>query len=73
MTMTDFQSLRSELRKLPREDVLRLAVTNNHGVCILGGPCKLFFTFRGYGWCASELLGEGCMKKDREVVNEKAI
>ncbi len=58
--MEDILKFRSELKQLKRVSLLRLAFNQKEGDCALTGPCPFYLTYRGYGFCVSELLGESC-------------
>ncbi len=58
--MEDVLKFRSELKQLKRVTLLGLAFNQKEGDCALSGPCPFYLTYRGYGFCVSELLGESC-------------
>ncbi len=58
---------RSELKQLKRVSLLRLAFNQKEGDCALSGPCPFYMTYRGYGFCVSELLGQSCQAEKFEA------
>ena len=47
-----------------------LAFSQKEGNCALSGPCPFYLTYRGYGFCVSEVLGEGCQaEKLQEIIS----
>ena len=45
-----------------RVDLLKKALDQKEHRCVLNpeGQCEFYFKYKGFGFCASELLGEGC-------------
>ena len=65
----DISKFRTELKQLKRVSLLTLAFSQKERNCVLNGPCPFYLNYRGYGFCVSELLGEGCQaEKLREVL-----
>jgi hypothetical protein len=60
--MIDFWKLRTELRILGSTDLLKIAAEQKEHNCVLnpGGPCPFYFRYKGFGFCVSELSGQGC-------------
>ena len=70
--MEDISKFRSELKQLKRVSLLKLAFSQKEGDCALSGPCPFYLTYRGYGFCVSELLGESCQaEKLREILSDE--
>ncbi len=70
--MEDILKFRSELKQLKRVSLLRLAFNQKEGDCALTGPCPFYLTYRGYGFCVSELLGESCQaEKLAEILSDE--
>jgi hypothetical protein len=60
--MIDFRTLKTELRKLRNADLLEIALNQKEYNCVLNpdGPCQFYFKYKGFGFCVSELSGQGC-------------
>jgi hypothetical protein len=60
--MTDFWKLKAELRILGPPDLLKMASEQKEHHCVLNpiGPCQFYFKYKGFGFCVSELSGQGC-------------
>jgi len=56
----DFYTFRRELRHLTSKELLEMAFKQKEKGCILGGLCQYKITYKGAGFCISELLGKGC-------------
>jgi len=50
---------RKELRGM-RGKVLTATINQKEQNCILAGLCQFKFLYKGTGFCASEILGQGC-------------
>jgi hypothetical protein len=76
--MIEFLELRAELRRLRPADLLRMASNQKEHNCVLNpnGPCEFYFKYKGFGFCVSELSGQGCQAEknaERTQHAEKAI
>jgi hypothetical protein len=76
--MIDFWKLRTELRMLGPGDLLKMALNQKEHNCVLNPnrACQFFFKYKGFGFCVSELSGQGCQaEKARQGGDdaEKAI
>jgi hypothetical protein len=60
--MINFLGLRNELRMLGAADLLKMALNQKEHHCVLNptGPCQFYFKYKGFGFCVSELSGQGC-------------
>jgi len=57
----DVFQIRNELRKMNRKYLLRLASTQRISKCVIGGQaCGLYLSYKGFRFCVSEIMGEGC-------------
>ena len=57
----EFYEARNRLRRMGRENLLKLALKQEISRCPVGGvACNLYFRYEGFGFCASEILGQGC-------------
>ncbi len=67
--MEDILKFKSELKQLKRRSLLNLTFNQKEGDYVLSGPCPFYLSYRGYGFCVSELLGESCQaEKLKEVL-----
>jgi hypothetical protein len=69
--MTNILELRAELRKLGPADLLKMAFNQKEHHCILSpnGSCSCYFKYKGFGFCVSELSGQGC--QEEKAIEEK--
>jgi hypothetical protein len=60
--MTEFLRLRTELRMLRPTDLLKMPSKQKDHSCVLNpsGSCQFYFKYKGFGFCVSELSGQGC-------------
>jgi hypothetical protein len=71
--MIDFWKLRTELRMLEPADLLQMAFNQKDHNCVLNpnGSCQFYFKYKGFGFCVSELSGQGCQaEKARQGVED---
>jgi len=54
---------RAELRRLGRVTLLKMAFSQREKHCVLRGLCPFYIDYKGYGFCVSEILGEGCQEE----------
>lgn len=60
----DVYEARSELRRMGRGDLLRLASAQRISTCLIGGQaCGLYMRYKRFNFCISEIMGEGCQLK----------
>jgi hypothetical protein len=73
--MIDFWKLRTELRMLGPADLLKMAAQQEEHNCVLNpsGPCQFYFKYKGFGFCVSELSGQGCREEKARQGGEKTI
>jgi hypothetical protein len=65
---------RSELKKLGAVTLLKMAFSQKEKRCVLIGLCPFYLNYKGYGFCVSEILGEGCQdEKLRESCPDKEV
>jgi hypothetical protein len=60
MDQLDIYKFRKELRNLTDKELLEIAFKQRERSCLLGGLCHYKITYKGVGFCISELLGKGC-------------
>lgn len=68
----DFRIIRAELKKMSKSDLFRLLGNQKISRCVIkDGVCPFLFNYKGFNFCISELLGEGCqderIKKLQEI------
>jgi hypothetical protein len=57
----DFYKARSELRRMSRQGLLTLVSAQRISGCLIGGrACGLCLRYKGFNFCVSEIMGEGC-------------
>ena len=56
----NFRLVRSELRRMGRKNLFKMLMSQKESRCILNGLCSFHFEYKGYTFCLSEVLGEGC-------------
>jgi hypothetical protein len=68
--MEDILKFRFELKQLKTVNLLTMAFSQKERNCVLSGPCPFYLSYRGHGFCVSELLGESCQaEKLRELLS----
>jgi len=84
-TVMDFYSARSELRRMGIGELLGTAAEQKLQKCIIvGKPCRFYFRYGPFGFCASEILGTGCeierlddqgevIQGDEEMISERFL
>ena len=68
----DFRSVRSELRRLGSKKLFKILMNQKESRCLLNGFCSLFFKYKGYTFCLSEVLGRGCEVENLKKLEEGA-
>jgi hypothetical protein len=64
----DFQDARTELKTMDRGSLFRLAAGQRISRCLIGAvPCPLYFHFKNFGFCVSEILGKSCQVEKADV------
>ena len=56
----NFDSVRLELRRLGSKRLFKILVNQKESKCLMHGLCPLLFKYKGYTFCLSEVLGQGC-------------
>ena len=52
---------RGELRRMRRGDLLRWVLAQRISRCLIGRrTCGLYMRYKGFKFCLSEIMGEGC-------------
>ncbi|HXX32833.1 MAG TPA: hypothetical protein VEM15_00025 [Thermodesulfobacteriota bacterium] len=68
----NFRSVRTELRKMGRKNLLNTLMNQKESKCLLNGLCSLHFDYKGYSFCLSEILGEGCESERLRKLEKQA-
>ena len=68
----NFRSVRTELRKMARKNLLNMLMNQKESKCLLNGLCSLHFDYKGYTFCLSEILGEGCESERLKKLEKEA-
>ncbi len=73
MATMHFRSVRLELRRLGCKKLFKILMNQKESKCLLYGFCSLLFKYKGYTFCLSEVLGQGCeienLKKLEKEIN----
>jgi hypothetical protein len=66
--MIDLWKLRTGLRTLGPADLLKMASNQRDHNCVLNPnkSCEFYFKYKGFGFCVSELSGQGCQAERSE-------
>jgi len=56
----DFHLVRAEVRRLGKKNLFRVLMDQKESKCLLRGLCSFYFEYKGFTFCISEVLGEGC-------------
>jgi hypothetical protein len=56
----NFHSVRAEVRRMGRKNLFKMLMSQKESRCLLNGLCSFHFAYKGYTFCLSEVLGEGC-------------
>ena len=68
----DVFEARSELRRMCRLDLLRLVSAQRISRCLIGGrACSLYMRYKGFKFCVSEIMGEGCQLEEIEKLEDR--
>ncbi len=68
----DFHSVRTELRRLGKKNLFNMLMNQKESRCLLNGLCSLRFNYKGYPFCISEVLGEGCESQKLKKLDQEA-
>jgi len=72
----DFYQARNELRRMDKRRLIALLSAQRISECLIGGrACGLWLPYKGFNFCVSEIMEEGCLveraAKLGEVSEEK--
>ena len=57
----DSYTIRAELKKLEKRELFELTWQQKKGWCNIGASeCGFFIQYKGFHFCLTELLGQGC-------------
>jgi hypothetical protein len=72
--MIEFLESRAELRRMGPADLLKMASEQKEHHCVLNpnGSCEFYFKYKGFGFCVSELSGQGCQAEKARQGGENA-
>jgi hypothetical protein len=63
----DVLKARNELRRMRTGDLFRLATNQKISRCLVGGrACGFHFKYKGFHFCVSEILQQGCAREKAE-------
>ncbi len=68
----NFILVRAELLRMGRKNLLKMLMSQKESKCILNGLCSFHFEFKGYTFCLSEVLGEGCESEKQKKLEKEA-
>ncbi len=67
----NFVLVRAELRRMGRKNLFKMLMSQKESKCLLDGFCSLHFDYKGYTFCLSEILGEGCESEKLEKMEKE--
>ena len=72
----DVYEARNELRRMGKRHLMRLVSAQRISGCLIGGrACGLYLHYKGFNFCVSEIIGQGCQversAKLEEVYQDK--
>ncbi len=68
----NFRLVRAELRRMGRKNLFKMLMGQKESKCLLDGVCSLHFEYKGYTFCLSEVLGEGCESEKLKKLEKEA-
>jgi len=68
----DFHSVRAEVRRLGKKNLFKMLMGQKESRCLLNGLCSFYFEYKGYTFCISEILGEGCESQKLKKLEQEA-
>jgi len=67
----DFFKVRSELRRMGRGNLLKLAASQRISKCLIRGvTCCFYLQYKEFSFCVSEILGQSCQLEKLEKLEE---
>jgi hypothetical protein len=55
-----------------RKSLFKMLMSQKESKCLLNGLCSLHFDYKGYTFCLSEILGEGCESERLKKLEKEA-
>lgn len=68
----DFHLVRTEVCRLGKKNLSKMLMGQKESKCLLNGLCSLRFNYKGYPFCISEVLGEGCESQRLKKLEQEA-
>ncbi len=68
----NFIFVRAELRRMGRKNLFKMLMSQKESKCLLDGLCSFHFDYKGYTFCLSEILGEGCESEKLRKLEQEA-
>jgi len=68
----DFYLVRTELRRLGKRNLFKMLMNQKESTCLLNGLCSFHFNYKGYPFCISEILGQGCESQKLKKLEQEA-
>ncbi len=68
----DFYLVRTEVRRLGKKKLFKMLMNQKESRCLLSGLCSFRFEYKGFTFCISEVLGEGCELEKLKKLEEEA-
>jgi hypothetical protein len=68
----NFRLVKAELRRMGRKNLFKMLMSQKESKCLLDGLCSLHFEYKGYTFCLSEVLGEGCESEKLKKLEKEA-
>jgi len=68
----NFHLVRTELRRLGKKHLFNMLMNQKESRCLLNGLCSFRFEYKGYIFCISEVLGEGCELEKLKKLEQEA-
>jgi|GEM_PF-489060 hypothetical protein len=68
----NFHLVRLELRRIGRKNLFKMLMSQKESTCVLSGLCSFHFDYKGYTFCLSEILGEGCESERLKKLEKEA-
>jgi len=61
---------KTELRRMDRGELFKLALGQGISTCSIGGgTCRFYLHYGGFNFCLSEILGQGCQVEKVEILD----
>jgi hypothetical protein len=68
----EFNEARNKLRRMTKDVLFELASKQEISRCVIGDEmCGLYFRYEGFGFCISEILGQGCQVQRTKTLENR--